>query len=311
MTSLSFDHPGSQRPGTLASPFTPKLALEAGISRKRLRALVDAKEVRRVLTGVYAWSSDADSVMLRCRAARLVTAPHLVLCDRTAAWIWGVECFDYRELEVLPPLETWALRGRNRVSRAGCQGGERDLWREDVVEVHGLTVTTPLRTALDLACRLTPRDALAVVDAFMRDHGIRTDELQRTLARFRGRRGVVQARAIVAVADARAESPGESWIRWAMIETGLPVPELQCWVHVDGIPTFRLDMAYPKHRIAIEYDGREFHSSPDQRRHDQERRDWLRAHGWTVIVVDRSKLSAAHVRGWTDQIAEALGWTCT
>jgi hypothetical protein len=300
------DDANSTTRASLVSPFTPHQALDAGISRKRLRALVDARSVRRVLTGVYAWSADPDSLMLRCRAARLVTAPHLVLCDRTAAWIWGIDCFDYRELEVLPPLETWALRGRNRVTRTGCLGGERDLSPEDVLELDGLKVTTPLRTALDLACRLTPRDALAVVDAFMRDHGLRQDELQQALARFRGRRGVVQARAVVAVADARSESPGESWVRWAMIESGLPAPELQWWVHVDGVPTFRLDMAYPKHRVAVEYDGREFHSSPGDRRHDEERREWLRRHGWTVIVVARSSLHSAAVRRWTDEVAEAL-----
>lgn len=288
------------------SPFTGRQAQDLGISRSRLRALEASRAVRRVLTGVYVGADEPDTIQLRCQAARLVVAPHVVLCDRTAAWIWGVDTFDYRELEVLPPLETWALRGRGRVTRRGCTGGARDLAPDDFVDVEGLQVTTPLRTSLDLACRLSQRAGLAAVDGFMRDHGLTRDDLQRGLLRFRGRRGVVQARALVAVADGRSESSGESWIRLAMINAGLPVPELQWWVDVDGVPTYRLDLAYPKHKIAIEYDGVAFHTTPEQRRHDRERREWLRDHGWTVIVVKRWMLSNAAVTEWTGRIAAAL-----
>ena len=48
---------------------------------------------------------------------------------------------------------------------------------------------------------------------------------------------------------------------------------------------YRLDLAYPYHRICIEYDGREFHDGPLQQQADERRRAWLRQHGWTVIVV--------------------------
>jgi Protein of unknown function (DUF559) len=288
------------------SPFTGAQAQDYGISRSRLRALVESRSVRRVLTGVYVGAEEPDSIRLRCEAARLVTAPHVVLCDRTAAWIWGVDTFEYRELEVLPPLETWALRGRGRVTRRGCAGGARDLSSDDIVEVEGLKVTTPLRTSLDLACRLSQRAGLATVDAFMRDHELTKDELQRGLLRFRGRRGVVQARALVAVADGRSESHGESWVRLAIIEAGLPVPELQWWVDVDGVPTYRLDLAYPKHKIAVEYDGLAFHTTPEQRRDDKERREWLEEYGWTVIVVKRWMLTNAAITEWTGRISVAL-----
>jgi hypothetical protein len=233
---------------------------------------------------------------------------HVILCDRTAAWIWGVNAFQYHDLEVLPPLETRALRGKNRVERKGCIRGARDLSTDDIVVIGGLLVTTPARTALDLACMLSMRDALAVVDAFMRDHAVSRHELDSLLRRFRGRRGVIQARAVVALGDHRSESHGESWTRLALIHDGeLPAPELQWWVEVDGVPTYRLDMAYPKHKVAVEYDGREFHSSAEQREYDRRRRSWLEEHGWTVIVVDRSMLSRASIGRWTDRVREALG----
>ena len=40
----------------------------------------------------------------------------------------------------------------------------------------------------------------------------------------------------------------------------------------------------------MEYDGRDWHTSPAQRAHDRQRRDWLRAHGWTVVVLGRREV---------------------
>jgi hypothetical protein len=294
-------------PSLPPSPFTRLQAAQAGLSADDLKRLTASGEVRRVLRGVYVSHETPDSLLTRCAAARLVTSDHVVICDRTAAWIWGVDVFDYRELEVLPPLETWALRGHPRVTRAGCAGGTRDLGADDTVEVHGLRVTTPLRTALDLACRLPARSALAALDAFMREHDLTTDDYRRGLLRYFRRRGVVQARMLVGVADSRSESPGESWVRFAMLEAGLPAPELQCWVDVEGVPTYRLDMGYPKHKVAVEYDGAAFHDRRSDRERDERRRTWLREHGWTVIVVTRHSLGEHAVRKWTDDVARALG----
>lgn len=288
-------------------PFTTTQALQLGLSRRRLDELVATSEIRRVLTGVYVRADIEDTVAVRCAAARLVLAPFVVICDRTAAWLWGVDTFEYRELEILPPLEVFALRGFTRPRREGCKGGTRDLAPEDVVDLEGVLVTPPLRTALDLACKLSRRSALAALDGFMRSHGLTTVELKRGLRRYFRRRGVVQARELVPLADGGAESPGESWTRIVILDHGLPKPELQWWVTVDGVPTFRLDMAYPKHKVAIEYDGREFHEGEDHRLHDAARRRWLTDHGWTVVVVTKEDFSVEAVSGWIGLVRRGLG----
>jgi very-short-patch-repair endonuclease len=68
----------------------------------------------------------------------------------------------------------------------------------------------------------------------------------------------------------------------------------------------RLDLAYPKHRVCIEYDGAEFHTSPAQRIHDEDRRALLRQHGWTVIVVTKADLDRDAISRWTGEIRAAL-----
>ncbi|MGZ5417795.1 MAG: DUF559 domain-containing protein [Nocardioides sp.] len=288
------------------TPFTVRQALERGMSRRALDELVATHEIRRVLTGVYVRSDLPDTIELRVASAKLVFPPFVVLCDRTAAWIWGVDTFDYLELEFLPPLETWSLRGRARVRRKGCSGGNRDLRTSDFVMIDGVLVTTPLRTALDLACRLRRRAALAALDAFMREHGLTREQLRRELVRYYRRRGVVQARRLVGLADGRAESAGESWTRMEMSDHGLPAPELQWWIFVDGVPTFRLDMAYPKHKVAVEYDGREFHEGTDNEERDEARRTWLRDQGWTVIVVTKDMFTPEAIDEWIQEIRDAL-----
>lgn len=288
-------------------PFTTAHAQVLGISRKQLSAAEAHGSLRRVLRGVYVPAHLSDTVELRAACAALVVAPGSVVRDRTAAWIHGVDVLTHAEHEVLPSVETCVPRFRAPSDRCGVDGGTRDLAPEDVMTVHGVLVTTPLRTALDLGCHLRRRDALAALDQFMRLHGLTHQEMGRAVGRYFRRRGVVQLRRLIPLADERAESPRESWTRLEIIDAGLPTPVLQHWVEVHGVPTYRLDHAYPRHRVAVEYDGEDFHDrTEEQRRNDRERRDWLVQHGWTVIVVRRGDFSGSGLDRWLGELRLAL-----
>lgn len=288
------------------TPFTWPEARERGIARRQLAAALRNREIRRVVRNVYVRASVPDTSQLRAAAALRVLSPHAVVCDRTAAWIHGIDVLDFHELDLVPRLETYVLRGHDPTDRPECAGGTRDLLPEDICVVDGLPVTTPIRTAMDLGCKLSRRRALAALDAFMRKWGITHDDMGRLLPRYFRRRGVVQLRELIPLADPRAESPGESWTRLEIVDAGLPVPEPQYWVNVDGRPTYRLDLAYPRHRVAVEYDGREFHESDQDRAADERRREWLRRNGWTVIVVDKDSFTVEALAGWLAELRSAL-----
>jgi hypothetical protein len=209
-----------------STPFTSAGARALGISRKRLASAVSNGLVRRVFRGVYLRADQPDDVGTRAACAARVVAPGSVLRDRSAAWLHGIDVFTYAEHDVEPPLETCVARFRAPSDRRGVDGGTRDLAPEDVMAVHGVRVTTPLRTALDLGCNLKRRDALAALDQFMRLHGVTHDQLGSGALRFVRRRGVVQLRQLISLADPRAESPRESWTRLEIIGAGLPAPEL-------------------------------------------------------------------------------------
>jgi very-short-patch-repair endonuclease len=46
---------------------------------------------------------------------------------------------------------------------------------------------------------------------------------------------------------------------------------------------YRIDLALPTYKIAIECDGRAYHSSPEQKAHDRRKNAYLRKHGWKVL----------------------------
>ena len=135
-------------------PFTWSDARRLGLSRRHVDELVRTRQLRRILRNVSVDARVPDSLELRAQAAGLVLTSQGVFVDRTAAWLHGVDILDYRELEILPPLECVVLRDRSRIERPECVGGERDLAPYDVMRLSGVRVTTPLRTALDLGCLL-------------------------------------------------------------------------------------------------------------------------------------------------------------
>ena len=116
--------------------FTWEQAKSAGFTRERLSDLVANGQVKRVLQGVYQPVDLPDTIENRCQAAALVMRPFGVICDRTAAWLHGVDTLEYGELDASPPLDALVLRDNARTRRRGCRGGERDLAPQDLSLIH-------------------------------------------------------------------------------------------------------------------------------------------------------------------------------
>jgi hypothetical protein len=289
-----------------AFPATPFTAATAPCTRARLRKAVASREVVRPVRGAYLRADVELTEIARAQVMALVVGRTAVLCDRTAAWVHGVDCLSYAELDDPPPVESCVLRGHEPTERPEVVGRTRDLRDEDIVVIGGVRVTSPLRTAADLLCLLPRREALAAADALMRAHGFTAADLRRLLVRYFRRRGVIQARDLAPLVDGRAESAGESWTRLVIIDHDLPTPQVQVWIDVDGRPTYRLDLAYAHARIAIEYDGAEHHTRRADRQRDEARRAWLRAHGWRVIVVTKLSFSDEAVSVWIGELRSML-----
>ncbi len=269
-------------------------ARRAGIHSAELSVLCEDGYLRRLVKGVYVATQVPDSLELRGAALRLVVPTDAVVTDRTAGWLLGAPMvLAPGDHLVVPTVSMFVNRTGARLRNDLSASGQRTLRPEDVTEVFGLQVTTPLRTACDLG-RLLYRDrAFAALDAMLRLGVFTRDELWEATQRFRGMRGVRQLRGFVPLADGRAESPGESILRlrWLDLLT-MPPPELQIEIERPGQLSYWLDLGIVELRFAVEYDGEEWHRrTPKQRERDRKRRTWLRdERDWIIVPVTKENV---------------------
>ncbi len=279
-------------PLPLDRPFTAAQARAAGLTYRDLSSLVDAGLLRRVVKGVLVATQLPDGIDLRLRALALVAPPGCVVVDWTAVWLWTGQ-LPPGQHRAVPPLCVFKVAGRDRLRNSLCHSGERSFLSEDLVEIGGLWITSPLRTAWDIG-RLSARDlAIAGLDALFRLDEFGRDEFLGGFPRFRGQRGVVQLRELGPLADPRSQSGPESVLRlrWADLRS-LPAPVPQVPILDDsGREIYYLDLGVPELRFACEYDGAEFHSSDEDREHDRARRAWIEENrGWIIEVVRKENV---------------------
>jgi hypothetical protein len=256
-------------------PFTAAQAAAAGISRSALRSNI----WRKLLRNVWVHVDVPDSPELRIAALSLVVGPGAFICGPTAAWVHGIDVQGPDgELVWLGYRST--ARPRQRPGSTIRQVAVTD---DELTVVGGVLMTNPLRTAFDCARWLPVIEGVVVADALAHSGAIRLADLAELVSTNRGLRGINNADEVIDFADAGSESPMESRCRVLLVRGGLPRPETQVEIF-DQAGSFvaRADLAYRLARLAVEYDGA-WHF--EQRRHDDRRRDAMRAAGWTVIVI--------------------------
>ncbi len=175
---------------------------------------------------------------------------------------------------------------QNRIRRPGTTGRALAVVPDDIVEVHGIRCTSPLRTWAELAEMLGVGQLTAISDRLIsRHHQMATrKDLERMHRRFLGGRGSKRRRLAVDLADERAESPRESELRVLLIQSGLPVPQSNVEIFDGSRFVARVDLLYPDERLIIEYDG-DHHRDPHQWSRDQSRRAELESLGYRMTVV--------------------------
>jgi very-short-patch-repair endonuclease len=269
-------------PIDLRSPFRGSDAVAAGlVTAKALRG----PRFRRLFTGIFVGADVEVDLALRSRAALLLTGGCGVLGGWSAAELLSASCGPEDA-----PAEVVVVDG-GCSSRPDLRVRHDRLPRDEIMVLpDGVAVTTPLRTAYDLARRLPLVDAVVAVDALANVHGVAPAELVPFGYRHLGARGSAQLPTVVALADPRAESPMETRIRFAIRAAGLPAPVLQ---HPVG--PYRLDMAYPAVRLAVEYDGRD-HLTPERALRDLDRQACLTRCGWEVL---RFRAAEVMLRPWS------------
>lgn len=253
---------------------------------------------QRVFRGTYARGEVADDLSLRAAAAHRLLPTRSLVADRCLLWLLGVD--------VLPPgpsvLEVVVPREAVVPRRAGVRARSAALPVADRRMLGRLPVLRPARAVGDLLCRLPLAEAVVVADAVQHAGLVSRPEIALQFDAHVGLRGVQQARRVLDLSDARAESPPESRVRLLLVLGGLdPTPQLEVFDDEDRWLA-RVDLGFKAARVAVEFDGREVHLQGAAFVTERRRQNALLAAGWLVLrytagdLRDRPAAILAEVR---------------
>ena len=245
------------------------------LTRRGFEAELKTGNLERIWQGIYCRGEPTDE--LRLRGLDLSCGTAVPVCLGTAAALHGFDTEQPADFHVLSPSGSRLRSADGLVVHR--RGGA------PLVTIGERPATSPAWTAVEVARSLRRPRALATLDAALRSGTCSRPELWRAAVEQAGRRGIVAVRDLIPLADGLAESPMESEARLAMIDGGLPIPELQYEI-IDGNGDLRrVDFAWPDQRVAVEYDGIDWHSGADAMRRDRTRTAALLDVGWVIIVI--------------------------
>ena len=192
------------------------------------------------------------------------------------------------------PISMFLPHDRGRLRNKLTDSGERTFLERDLTTVGGVRMTTPLRTALDLGRQRWPEPALTALDALHRLGKFSVEELISEIDRFKGMRWVTTLRMVAPHTDGRAQSGGETVVRWRWKNLPVPPPDPQVEVHSDGRVAF-VDVGNEDLRFGVEFQGVEWHTGQEREDRDESRFGWLRDDAdwiiepvWTPDVYGRN-----------------------
>ncbi|ORW30880.1 hypothetical protein AWB91_18055 [Mycobacterium paraense] len=265
----------------MGKPFIGSEAVTAG----RLTPYALRTKFVSIYRDVYVPPDTTVTAVLRAEAAWLwsrrrgIVAGHSASALHGAKWVDGQEPAEliYQNRHAPTHVRTWADR----------------IEDDEIAMVRGMPVTSPARTAFDLACRNPVGSAVAAVDALARATGLKVADAELVADRYKGHRNIRRARRALDLVDAGAQSPRETWLRLLVIEAGYPRPETQIPVYGEyGELVAVVDMGWESVKIALEYEGEHHRTDRRQLRRDIERYEALDEMGWVIIRV-----MGEHTRG--------------
>lgn len=249
--------------------------LLAILTRSQLDTRIASGQLVKVWPGVY--SRSEPDALIRLRGVDLRAGEQVAICLGTAAAAYGFDTEDVTDLHILNPS------GHQLRNSDGLFVHRRD--GAPITMIAGRPTTTPSWTAVEVARSLRRPRALATLDAALRSRSCDARQLCAAAEQQAGKRGIVMTRELIPLATPKAESPMESEARLVMIDGGLPPDVLQYRIVDRNARIWRVDFAWPDHKVAVEYDGFDWHSDRDAFSRDRHKRAALQEMGWSVLSI--------------------------
>lgn len=276
--------------------FTRSDALGLGYDDRAIRRKVSRGEWVRVRRGAFlpdvVWQS-LDAVARHRRMSRAVLRN--AGCVAALTHVSGLAEYDVPLWDL--SLDTVHLtRFDRRAGRreAGVAQHYGHSTVNDVTMRNGLLVGSATRLALEMTMLAPTEQALVVIDRLVHE-GHTSVELLRWRSRSMARwSDSLQTDLVLRLVDGRSESIAETRSRFLCFIQSLPAPVPQFEVFAGGRLLARLDLAWPEHKVWLEFDGMEKYikhlrggETPSQAvMREKRREDQIRlATGWRCIRI--------------------------
>jgi hypothetical protein len=250
--------------------------LRLGLGSKAIDHRVKLGRLLVIHRGVYAVGHARLTIHGHWMAAVLACGEHARLSFRSAGMLLNIRRTERGLIEVTSPRTG---RGRPGIQR------HRAILPPDEVTVHqGIPTTTVPRTLLDLATVLTPRQLARAVNEAEVQRLWDPLSLSALLERYPRRPGVPALRALLGQRVTVTRGELEQRFRKFLADAGLPRPETNAHIQVNGI-WYEVDCLWREERVIVELDGRATHDTRLAFETDRARDRVLQAAGFRVIRI--------------------------
>jgi hypothetical protein len=279
--------------------FTRMDALAEGYRDRSIRAMLKRGLWHRVRHGAYVpttlWEQLDEVGRYRrlCRAVVLNAKCKVALSHVSALVEFGTPFWD------LPLNEVHVTRFDGRAGRreAGVVQHHGTSYVGDLTIRNGLLITSGTRTGLDVSAMTDMERALVVLDGLAHQGETSVEALRQRNATMELWPDTLKNELLIEQVDPRSQSVGETRVRRICKIYGLPTPVPQYEITRGGILIAELDLAWPEHKVWLEFDGKVKYEKP-----------WRREGDSATDVVWREKKREDRVRRLTGWICVRVTW---
>ncbi|MEJ7833051.1 MAG: type IV toxin-antitoxin system AbiEi family antitoxin domain-containing protein [Nocardioides sp.] len=239
--------------------FLRREAEDLGYHDVTIAKLVRGGEWQRVRRGAYVygetWTSltTQDRYGLLCRAVVRQAKTKVVLSHASSGNEWAAPLWEADLSEVHVTRED----GRTGRREAGVAQHRGRLIEGDHMLHKGLRIMSATRTALELTTLFDTEHALVDIDNFLHRQLTTPEQLESRYRLMNHWPDTLRTDLILRLADGRAESVGETRIRYLCWMYGLPAPIPNYPIRDrHGRVIHRVDLAWPELGLFLEFDGK-------------------------------------------------------
>jgi len=253
--------------------------LAAGLSRDAVRYRVASGWLRRVHRGVYLVGG-IDPPLARPMAAVLCVGQGALLSHHPAAVHWDLRSAPARDIHV-------TVVARDARQPAGVHVHRvKHLHPSDASSRHAIPVTSPARTLLDLATQVPQKELDRAVNQARVTNLVSNTSLNEQFSRYPNHRGRSALERALQLEPAFTRSKAERLLLALVKKARLPNPITNTQLH-----GYEIDHLWPDHKLIVEVDGYDIHSTRAAFESDRRRDAHLQSRGYRVLRVTWRQLT--------------------